>query len=119
MSLIQTQHDFAQDVAALLQRAATEGFVVTLGEAWRTPEQQAIYLKTGRSKVSKSQHLTRLAVDLNLFKGGKLCTREQIRVLGDWWESLSDQHRWGGNWRGQVDAGKSRFVDAPHFEVRG
>lgn len=117
MSQIQAQHDFAQAVSALLRKAGQDGYTVTLGEAWRTPEQQAIYLKTGRSKVSKSQHMSRLAVDLNLFKDGALCTREQIKPLGDWWESLSQKHRWGGNWRGLVDAGKSSFVDAPHFEV--
>jgi D-alanyl-D-alanine carboxypeptidase len=117
MSQIDTQHAFAQDVAHLLIQAQERGYTVTLGEAWRTPEQQAIYLKTGRSKVSKSQHMSRLAVDLNLFQDGKLCTREQIKPLGDWWEAISLAHRWGGNWRGLVDAGKSSFVDAPHFEV--
>lgn len=118
MSMIDGQAAFLRDVRSLLEHAAMNGFVVTLGEAYRTPEQQAIYLKTGRSKTMASEHLNRRAVDLNFFRGGKLCGRDEIKPLGDFWENLDPLNRWGGNWRGLVDAGKSNFIDAPHFERR-
>lgn len=40
----------------------------------------------------------------------------ELKSLGDWWEALNPKNRWGGNWRGLVDAGKSHFIDCPHFE---
>lgn len=118
MSAIEGQAAFLKDVRKLLEKADELGYMVTMGEGFRTPEQQAIYVKTGRSKTAASEHLNRRAIDLNIFKEGKLCGREQIKPLGDFWEGLSPLNRWGGNWRGLVDAGKSHFVDAPHFERR-
>lgn len=120
MSLIPEQHAFLQDVAKLIQQANALGYTTTGGELWRTPEQQDIYVKTGRSKTLKSQHLIRLGIDLNIFKNSKLCTRDEIEPLGDYWESLNSKNRWGGSWKGQVEAMKEKgvqpFVDAPHFE---
>lgn len=116
MKLGEHQEIFARDVVKLLERAWAMGFAVRLGEVWRPIEMQQIYVKTGRSKTMKSQHLNKTAIDLNLLIDGKICTREQIKPLGDFWEGLDPLNRWGGNWRGLVDAGKSRFVDAPHFE---
>lgn len=118
MSMIDGQSAFLRDVVRLLTKADELGYVTTLGEAFRTSEQQAIYVKTGRSKTMASEHLNRRAIDLNIFKDGKLCGRDEIKPLGDFWEGLSPLNRWGGNWRGLVDAGKSRFIDAPHFERR-
>lgn len=115
-TLFNHQVTFLQDVVRLLQEAERLGFVVTSGELYRSPEQQAIYVKTGRSKTMDSEHLKRCAIDLNLFLSGKLATREEIKPLGDFWEGLNPKNRWGGNWRGLVDSGKSKFVDAPHFE---
>ncbi|HLP97486.1 MAG TPA: M15 family metallopeptidase [Sideroxyarcus sp.] len=118
MSQIDGQAAFLRQVCMLLEHANELGFVVTMGEAFRTTEQQAIYVKTGRSKAMNSEHLSRRAIDLNIFKDGKLCGREDIKPLGDFWEGLHPLNRWGGNWRGLVDAGKSDFIDAPHFERR-
>lgn len=118
MSEIPGQAAFLRDVRKLLDKADELGFVVTAGEAYRTQEQQAIYVKTGRSKTMNSEHGKRRAIDLNFFKDGKLCGREEIKPLGNFWESLSPLNRWGGNWRGLVDSGKSDFIDAPHFERR-
>jgi len=117
MSMIAKQHQFLLDACKLIQKATEMGYTVTAGEMWRPVEMQQLYVKTGRSKTMASKHLERLAIDLNFFKDGKLQGREGIKPLGDWWESLSPGHRWGGSWRGQIDAGKSSFVDAPHFEL--
>lgn len=116
--LVTAQIIFLQDFADLIRYASSLGLKATAGELWRPPEMQAIYVKTGRSKTLNSQHGSRLAGDLNFFRDGQLVqTREAIRPLGEWWESKSTKHRWGGSWRGQIDAGKSSFVDVPHFEL--
>jgi hypothetical protein len=73
------------------------------------PEQQAIYVKTGRSKTMKSIHLKRCAIDLNFFLNGKIIwDKATIAPLGAYWESLNVKNRWGGNF--------SNLVDCPHFE---
>ncbi len=109
MSLIYEQHAFLQDVARLVIFADQAGFIVTGGELWRTPEQQAIYVKTNRSKTMASNHLRRLAIDLNFLKDGKLVWDVSvIKPVGDYWESLHPKNRWGGNWK--------NFKDVPHFE---
>lgn len=117
MSLVATQAEFLLDACKLVQYATAAGFTVTGGELWRPIEMQQLYLKTGRSKTLNSQHLDRLAIDLNFFKNGRLVgTRDELMKLGEYWESLNPKNRWGGSWRGAVDAGKAKFVDAPHFE---
>lgn len=109
MSLVNEQAAFLIDFCALIQYAIGEGFVVTAGELLRTPEQQKIYVDTGRSKTMNSKHLTKLAGDLNFFKDGKYCCNvKDIEVLGIFWESLSPKNRWGGHF--------SSFKDVPHFE---
>lgn len=109
MALVTEQAAFLLDVARLITRATEYGWVVTAGELFRTPEQQAIYVKTGRSKTSNSYHLKRLAVDLNFFREGKLVYDvNALRPLGVYWESLSPLNKWGGNF--------NNFVDVPHFQ---
>lgn len=116
MTLGQEQEAFTANVISLLIKAREFGFGVRIGEVERTVEQQKLYVQTGRSKTMNSMHLKRCAIDLVLIKDGKVATREQIKPLGDFWESLDDKNRWGGSWRGLVEAKKSNFVDAPHFE---
>jgi hypothetical protein len=109
MSLVIEQSEFLHDVIKLIQFATAAGFVVTGGELWRSPEQQAIYFKTGRSKTLDSNHLKRLAIDLNFFKDGVLCyDATALGVVGRYWESLNPKNRWGGHFRS--------LKDLPHFE---
>ena len=116
MTLGQHQEIFAGHVAMLIGKAIESGFGVRLGECMRTPEQQKLYYASGASKTMNSQHLKKLAIDLNLIKEGRLATAAEIRPLGKWWEALDPLNRWGGSWRGAVEAGQSSFVDSPHFE---
>ena len=89
MSLNQEQAAFLLDFCKLINYATEQGFVVTAGEVARTPEQQAIYFKTGRSKTMNSIHLKRCAGDLNFFKDGKIIwDKEILAPLGTFWESL-------------------------------
>lgn len=108
MSLINEQWEFLQDVCKLIGKAKELGFVVTGGELYRTPEQQQVYVKTGRSQTMNSLHLKRLAVDFNFFREGKLVwDKPTLAPLGAYWESLHPLNSWGGN-------GK-KLVDTPHF----
>jgi peptidoglycan L-alanyl-D-glutamate endopeptidase CwlK len=118
MTLGQKQELFAKYVHQLLAKAWELGYEVRLGEAQRTLEQQQLYVNMGRSKTMDSQHIKKLAIDLVLLKNGAVCTHDQIKPLGTWWEELDQNNRWGGSWRGLIAAGKSSFVDAPHFEMR-
>ena len=108
MSLVADQAAFLLDACKLIAKATELGFTVTGGELYRTAEQQQIYVKTGRSKTMQSNHLRRLAIDLNFFKDGKcIYNVDTLKPLGQYWESLHPKNRWGGSWR---------FVDVPHFE---
>lgn len=96
MTLRERQSEFAGHVPGLIIRALSHGFEVTLGDAYRDP--RCPY------GSKSSRHKQRLAIDLNLFKGGKYLTEtEDHRVLGEWWESI------GGIWGG-------RFDDGNHYE---
>lgn len=116
MSLVREQSVFLLQVCELIRRAGELGFLVSGGELYRTPEQQALHVKNGRSTTMASQHLKRLAVDLNFFKTAADGTPqlfydvETLRPLGQYWESLDSANRWGGNW--------NNFKDTPHFERR-
>jgi len=109
MALVEQQAAFLLDACKLITHATQLGFTVTGGELARTPEQQAIYVKTGRSKTLQSNHLRRLAIDLNFVKDGSLIWDKQtLAPIGAFWESLNPQNRWGGNFKS--------IVDCPHFE---
>lgn len=108
MSAVNEQAAFLLDVGKLVQKATDMGFVVTAGELYRSPEQQAIYVKTGRSRTMNSLHIQRRAVDLNFFLNGKLCyDKAALAPLGAYWESLHPLNSWGGN--------GVKLVDTPHF----
>lgn len=109
MSLVAEQAAFLLDAAKLIQYATEQGWVVTGGELFRTAEQQQIHVRAGRSKTMNSNHMRRLAIDLNFFRDGKLVwDRAQLAPIGAFWESLNPKNRWGGNFRS--------LVDVPHFE---
>jgi len=117
MNLNREQSVFLQHVAELIRKAPEYGLLVTAGELYRTPEQQALHIKNGRSQTMHSQHLKRLAIDLNFFQqlpDGSLkliYDGDGVRQLGAFWESLDPgANRWGGNW--------TSFKDTPHFERR-
>lgn len=108
MSNVAEQASFLLDVGKLVQKATELGFVVTAGELYRSPEQQQIYVKTGRSRTMNSLHIQRRAVDLNFFLNGKLCyDKATLAPLGAYWESLHPLNSWGGN--------GVKLVDVPHW----
>ena len=109
MKLSQKQQAFAVLVAKLILEAKTRKYAVTLGEAYRSPEEAARLAGQGKGIV-RSLHTQRLAIDLNVFIDGIYQTRsEAYRPLGLWWEAQSTPDVpccWGG-----------RFGDGNHFSV--
>jgi len=110
MTLSDKQWEFLQDVSSLILYAQRKGYKLTGGELWRTKEQQKIHFEAGRSKTMSSNHLNRLAIDLNLFIDGKPIWEftQEWEDLGVYWESIRDDNRWGGHYK--------TFMDLPHFE---
>lgn len=115
-TLGQRQERFTRDIANLFGFAFSNGLEVRCGEFQRTPEQQAIYLKTGRSKTTASKHLDKLAADLFFTQDGRLMeTKADLQFLGDYWEKLTPGNKWGGNFPKWYPG--STFTDCPHFEA--
>lgn len=126
MSLSQKQRIFTHNVGCLIQYAYHIDIELTFGEAHRTQSQillnffgYKVVKDNGSIKLKKSnrlsrtlfsKHADRLAVDFNFFINGKLTyDKHKVSALGDYWESLHDANRWGGNFKS--------FTDTPHFEM--
>lgn len=107
MTLVEKQAAFAVAVAQLVLQANSMGYLVTWGEAWRSEHEAKRHAMAG-SGIRRSLHQDRLAVDLNLFRGGEWLTKtEDFIPLGEWWEQQSHDgltYCWGG-----------RFGDGNHF----
>lgn len=103
------QQEFAQAAAKLIPKAAELGYTVTMGEAWRTP-QQAQWNADHGTGIAHSLHIERLAIDLNFFKDGALITDgSKLKDLGEWWKSLGPNYRWGGDFQ--------HLPDGNHFSL--
>lgn len=103
-SLKQQQAEFAKHSAQLITYINSCKYSVTLGEAFRTPEQAEIYAKSGAG-IKDSLHCDRLAVDLNLIDpdGKYLTATESYAQFGVFWESLDKQNVWGGRFKERPD----------------
>ena len=105
----QLQEQFAQSVAKLIEQAAVLGYGVTLGEAYRTPEQAALDASHGTGIVN-SLHIQRLAIDLNFFKNGQyIRDGSQLADIGAWWKTLGPMYSWGGDF--------IHLKDSNHFSL--
>jgi len=86
MSLSDEQAQFLLDACKLIEYATERGWTVTGGELFRTQEQQEIYFKQGKSKTMQSNHLRRLAIDLNFLRDGKpVYDKAALSELGSFW----------------------------------
>jgi len=107
-TLFEKQCHFSRLVALLILKAAQEGYGVTLGEAYRTPEQAKLNAQKG-SGIANSLHIQRLAIDLQLFKNGVYLSKtEEYQKLGEYWESLASPGlncTWGGRFKSRPDGG--------------
>ena len=119
MNLSETQRKFPLMVAELIRRSYAAGYELTFGEAFRTEEQQRLYVRSGRSRTMSSLHMKRLAIDFNLFRDGKYIADGGLyRPLGEMWESVGG--RWGGSisaaWFLREFAGETPWV---HLDIAG
>lgn len=114
MELSAHQSAFSLDVARLITRINVAGYHCTFGEAYRTPEQAAIYAKEGKG-ILHSLHIQRLAVDLNLFNNQfqYLTDPKPYEQFGIYWESLDPINRWGGYFETKYGG---HISDANHYE---
>ncbi len=81
-ALLDQQQRFSVLVARLILWANDQGYSVTFGEAYRTPEQAALDAQKGTG-IANSVHTLRLAIDLNLFINGEYQPlSEAYRPLG-------------------------------------
>lgn len=96
-------------MARLILKAVEMGYEVTLGDAYRSPEEASRFANLGVG-ITNSLHTVRLAIDLNLFKEGKYLTyTAAYSPLGEWWEKQSTEAYtccWGGH-----------FKDGNHFSI--
>ena len=106
-SLRQKQSRFTRYVGLLIEFAYQNGYELTHGDGFRDPR---VFGTIGERKGyghPKSAHKNRLAQDFNLFKDGKwLQDTESFRPLGEYWESLAADCKWGGD-----------FEDGNHFSL--
>ena len=107
MTLGEKQQLFMRLLPRLIDKAHELGFDVRGGDLFRDPRLHgAVGVKKGYG-ASKSCHKLKLAIDLNLFRGGKfLDSTEDHRRLGEWWEKQHSLCLWGG-----------RFQDGNHYSL--
>jgi hypothetical protein len=99
VTLREQQSLFVRLVGLLIEWASEQGYELTFGEAWRTPEQAARNAIAGIG-TRNSLHVDRLAIDLNLFVAGQYQTSSDAhRPLGEYWKSLDPLCRWGGDFK--------------------
>lgn len=117
MSLREKQSIFAINISKLIIWAYDNGYEITTGEAYRTKSQQLLYFmgykllvvgsalklaKTShKSRTMNSKHLKKLAMDLNVFKDGRLLDsndKKLFKPLADYWRALNIQNESGYDW---------------------
>ena len=119
LSLREHQVIFAKNIGLLIGYIFSQGYEITLGEAYRTalqawvnglPKGSKITAETpsgvkvewtdkvGGTGSTKSLHKIRLAIDLNLFlNGAYLTTEEHYKQFADYWLTLHELNAWGGS----------------------
>ena len=91
MSINKKQFRFSKAVASLINYAYSNGYTITMGDAYRDARVHGDYGEKKSYSHPKSTHKKRLAIDLNLFKNGKYITSRYNTVwklLHDYWEVL-------------------------------
>ena len=103
------QEEFARALPKLIEKALELGYTVTLGEAWRTPQQAQWNADHGLG-IAHSLHIERLAIDLNFFKDGAyIKDGSKLADIGAWWKTLGPNYKWGGDF--------IHLPDANHFSL--
>lgn len=97
MSLGEKQRLFTKLVGQLIDWSYANGYELTFGDAYRSPEQARLNAQAG-SGIANSLHTQRLAIDLNLFRAGIYLTDSAAYApLGAFWKTLDPAAAWGGD----------------------
>lgn len=97
MSLGDKQRLFMRLLGEFLVWIYQQGYAVTGGELERSRAQAQANAAAGTG-IANSNHLRRLAIDLNLFLAGVYQTDSAAyRPLGEKWKSMHPLCRWGGD----------------------
>lgn len=111
MTLGEKQRLFTKCVGQLINWSYANGYELTLGDAYRSPEQAALNAKKG-SGIANSLHTQRLAIDLNLFINGVYqADSKAYKPLGDFWKSLDAGCCWGGDFTTRADGNHFSITD--------
>jgi len=103
MTLREKQSKFMRMAGRLIAKAYELGYELTGGDLLSSADYRNAAGKAPHKQ--NSLHYIGLAIDLNLFKGGKYLTAtDDHKALGEYWESL------GGSWGG-------RFNDGNHYSL--
>lgn len=103
MTLGQKQELFARLYGQLLCWIDEQGWAARLGEVLRTKEQAEIYAAQGKG-IKNSVHRLKLAGDLFLSVDGKVVwDGPEYKACGEYWKSLHESCRWGGDFRPRRD----------------
>ncbi|WP_085841455.1 M15 family metallopeptidase [Enterobacter asburiae] len=112
MTLSEKQQKFTVMIGRLIEWADQNGYGLTFGEAYRTPEQAQLNAKSGKG-IANSLHTQRLAVDFNLFVNGQYQTDSAAyKPLGEYWESI------GGTWGGRFSKPDGNHFSLEHNGVK-
>jgi hypothetical protein len=105
VSLGDKQRKFTRMVGLLIEWAYSNGYELTVGDAYRDGRLHGAMGEAKGYGAASSCHKLRLAIDFNLFSGGVfLQSTEDHAPLGEYWESM------GGSWGG-------RFKDGNHYSL--
>ena len=83
-------------------------------EGLRTIEKQKEYVRTGKSQTMNSYHLKGKAVDIVVYKDGKVSWKlDYYKEIADLVKKIAKHDglkiTWGGDWK--------TLVDGPHFQL--
>ena len=83
-------------------------------EGLRTIEKQKEYVRTGKSQTMNSYHLKGKAVDIVVYKDGKVSWKlDYYKEIADLVKKIAEHDglkiTWGGDWK--------TLVDGPHFQL--
>lgn len=101
--LLELQQEFSLAVADLILQAHEWEYKVTLGDAFRSPEECQRQAESGAG-IKDSLHGEKLAIDLNFFKNNQyISDGSKLKVFGDYWKKKGTAYRWGGDFKSRPD----------------
>ena len=107
---VQQQSDFARALCHLILWGHSKGWTLTFGQVERPTILAELYAKMGKG-IRDSQHVDRLAADLNLYVAGVYQSdTPAYAALGTYWKRLDRRARWGGDFP-KPDGNHFEFID--------